>query len=94
MRLKGKVKWFDSKKGYGFITRQDGQGDVFVHWSEIKTEGFKTLVQGEEVEFSLKEDPKGVKAVEVERLAPPPFQRPKQGKPQMRGGKWAPRGRR
>jgi CspA family cold shock protein len=65
MKLKGKVKWFDSKKGYGFITREDGQGDVFVHWSEIKTEGFKTLVQGEEVEFSLKEDPKGVKAVEV-----------------------------
>ncbi|MFZ8801715.1 MAG: cold shock domain-containing protein, partial [Candidatus Calescibacterium sp.] len=59
MRLKGKVKWFDSKKGYGFITREDGQGDVFVHWSEIKTQGFKTLVQGEEVEFSLKEDPKG-----------------------------------
>jgi len=65
MKLKGKVKWFDSKKGYGFITREDGQGDVFVHWSEIKTEGFKTLVQGEEVEFSLKDDPKGVKAVEV-----------------------------
>jgi cold shock protein len=94
MRLKGKVKWFDSKKGYGFITRQDGQGDVFVHWSEIKTEGFKTLVQGEEVEFSLKEDPKGVKAVEVERLAPPPSPRPRQGKPQMRGVKGAPRGRR
>lgn len=67
MRLKGKVKWFDSKKGYGFITREDGQGDVFVHWSEVKSDGFKTLVQGEEVEFSLKEDPKGVKAVEVER---------------------------
>jgi len=65
MKLKGKVKWFDSKKGYGFITREDGQGDVFVHWLEIKTEGFKTLVQGEEVEFSLKDDPKGVKAVEV-----------------------------
>ena len=94
MKLKGKVKWFDSKKGYGFITREDGQGDVFVHWSEIKTEGFKTLVQGEEVEFSLKEDPKGVKAVEVERLAPPQFQRSRQGKPQMRGGKGAPRGRR
>jgi CspA family cold shock protein len=94
MRLKGKVKWFDSKKGYGFITREDGQGDVFVHWSEIKTEGFKTLVQGEEVEFSLKEDPKGVKAVEVERLAPPTSPRPRQGKPQMRGVKGAPRGRR
>jgi CspA family cold shock protein len=94
MRLKGKVKWFDSKKGYGFITREDGQGDVFVHWSEIKTQGFKTLVQGEAVEFSLKEDPKGLKAVEVERLAPPSSPRPKQVKPQMRGGKGVPRGRR
>ncbi|GBD03509.1 Cold shock-like protein [bacterium HR19] len=71
MRLKGTVKWFDSKKGYGFISREDGQGDVFVHWTEIKSEGFKTLVQGEQVEFSLKEDQKGVRAVEVQRLSPP-----------------------
>lgn len=95
MRLKGKVKWFDSKKGYGFITREDGQGDVFVHWSEVKSEGFKTLVQGEEVEFSLKEDPKGVKAVEVERLAPPASPRPRQQqRPQARSGRGAQRGRR
>ena len=49
----GKVKWFDERKGYGFISREDGD-DVFVHYSEIETDGFKTLTENQEVTFELK----------------------------------------
>jgi CspA family cold shock protein len=48
---KGKVKWFDNRKGYGFIEKADGSGDVFVHFSGIKNERFKTLTENDEVEF-------------------------------------------
>jgi CspA family cold shock protein len=62
--LKGTVKWFNDAKGYGFITKEDG-GDVFVHYSEIKSDGFKSLVEGDAVTFETVEGPKGLKAVNV-----------------------------
>jgi CspA family cold shock protein len=61
---KGKVKWFNETKGYGFITREDGV-DVFVHYSEIQANGFKTLAEGQEVNFEVADGPKGPKAVNV-----------------------------
>lgn len=63
---KGKVKWFDNKKGYGFIV-SDG-GDVFVHHSAIKGDGFKTLEEGQDVEFEVQKGPKGNQAVNVTKL--------------------------
>ena len=66
---RGKVKWFNDQKGYGFI-EQDGTGsDVFVHYSSIGGEGFKTLSEGEEVEFELTQGAKGPKAENVTRLS-------------------------
>ena len=55
----GKVKWFDKKKGYGFIEREDGEGDVFVHFSAIAGEGFKTLKDGQDVSFNVETGAKG-----------------------------------
>ncbi len=63
----GRVKWFNEQKGYGFISRDDGD-DIFVHYSEIKTEGFKTLVENQEVSFEIKEGPKGLQAANVKAL--------------------------
>ena len=68
-RIKGVVKWFNSKKGYGFASRDDGQGDVFIHWSDIKSEGFKTLEAGDRVEFSVQTDQKGPRAKEVRKAS-------------------------
>ncbi|HMA69382.1 MAG TPA: cold-shock protein [Candidatus Mcinerneyibacterium sp.] len=62
--MKGKVKWFDSKKGYGFIKAEDGN-DVFVHYSEIDADGFKSLQEGQEVEFETEEGQKGPQAKNV-----------------------------
>lgn len=56
--MKGTVKWFNPEKGFGFITCEDGN-DIFVHFSEIKMEGYKTLEEGEKVNFDIKETPKG-----------------------------------
>ncbi|MBW1973871.1 MAG: cold-shock protein [Deltaproteobacteria bacterium] len=60
----GKVKWFNEQKGFGFISREDGD-DVFVHYSEIVSEGFKTLSEDQEVSFDIKEGPKGLQAANV-----------------------------
>ncbi len=62
----GKVKWFNETKGYGFITSDDGT-DVFVHYSAIEGDGFKTLNENDEVEFEITEGPKGPQAVNVNR---------------------------
>ncbi|HLA48348.1 MAG: cold-shock protein [Nitrospinota bacterium] len=61
---KGKVKWFNEAKGYGFIKQDNGE-DVFVHFSAIQSEGFKTLKEGQEVEFDVKAGEKGLQAVNV-----------------------------
>ena len=61
---RGKVKWFNSKKGYGFIAAESGD-DVFVHYSEIQEEGYRSLNEGQDVEFEVEKDNKGFKAKKV-----------------------------
>ncbi len=63
-RIVGTVKWFNARKGYGFIGR-DGGEDVFVHFSALAMEGYRRLDEGQNVEFSIEEGPKGVQAAEV-----------------------------
>jgi CspA family cold shock protein len=64
---RGTVKWFNDQKGYGFIHRESGE-DVFVHHSAIQGEGFKSLKEGDVVEFEIAKDPKGLKASNVRRV--------------------------
>ena len=64
--MKGTVKWFNDSKGYGFIQPQEGD-DVFVHFSAIQADGFRTLAEGEHVEFELHDSEKGVQATNVSR---------------------------
>jgi len=66
MTAQGRVKWFNQSKGYGFIER-DGQTDVFVHYSVIDQEGYKTLEEGQVVEFDVREGPKGAQATVVRK---------------------------
>jgi CspA family cold shock protein len=66
-RIRGKVKWFNNAKGFGFIGREDGP-DVFVHYSAIQSEGYKSLQEGDEVEFEIAQGPKGPQAENVTRI--------------------------
>ena len=63
-RIIGTVKWFNASKGYGFIERPGGS-DVFVHYTAIQSEGFRTLEEGQQVEFSIEQGPKGLQAAQV-----------------------------
>jgi CspA family cold shock protein len=65
--LLGKVKWFNAEKGYGFIEREDGE-DVFVHFSAIQEEGFKSLTEGQKVEFDIVEGARGQQAANVVKI--------------------------
>ncbi len=66
--MQGKVKWFSPGKGYGFIEREEGEEDVFVHFSAIQEEGFKTLEEGQNVEFDIVEGDRGPQAANVEKV--------------------------
>ena len=68
VRLTGKVKWFNDAKGYGFIERPDGD-DVFVHYTAIQGTGFRSLSEGQEVEFEVVDGPKGKQAANVSKVA-------------------------
>ncbi len=65
--MQGKVKWFNAEKGYGFIARDNGE-DVFVHFSAIQTDGFKTLEEGQEVEFEIVQGNRGPQAANVGKI--------------------------
>ena len=66
----GKVKWFNNAKGYGFVTPDDGEQDVFVHFSAIEMEGYRTLKEGQRVEFEVEQGPKGLHAQHLHTAAP------------------------
>jgi cold shock protein len=68
MRITGRVKWFNDTKGFGFITREDGQKDCFVHHSAIAGNGFKSLAEGDRVEFDVVEGQKGPAAENVNKI--------------------------
>jgi CspA family cold shock protein len=65
---KGKVKWFNDQKGFGFITPDDGSADLFAHFQEIQSEGFKSLAEGQEVEFEVTSSEKGPKATKIRKI--------------------------
>lgn len=67
-RVKGKVKWFNASKGYGFLERPDGESDVFVHYSAIQGEGFRSLEEGDAVEFTIAKTDKGLQAENVSKM--------------------------
>ncbi|MDZ7842463.1 MAG: cold-shock protein [Gammaproteobacteria bacterium] len=63
--MRGTVKWFNAAKGFGFISPSDGGDDVFAHYSAIEMDGYKTLTEGQEVEYELEQGPKGPKATHI-----------------------------
>jgi CspA family cold shock protein len=65
---KGKVKWFNDQKGFGFITPDDGSADLFAHFQEIQSDGFKSLAEGQEVEFEVTSSEKGPKATKIRKI--------------------------
>lgn len=65
----GTVKWFNAAKGYGFITPSDGGDDVFAHYSAIEMDGYKTLKEGQQVEYEVQEGPKGLQATHIRALS-------------------------
>lgn len=67
-RLTGTVKWFNAEKGFGFINRDNGGADVFVHFRAIKSEGYKTLTEGQKVSFETEKGQKGLQAANVEAI--------------------------
>lgn len=67
-RVRGTVKWFNEDKGYGFIAREDGGDDVFLHYSALDQDGFKSVNEDAELEFAVEQGPKGPKAVDVKEL--------------------------
>jgi cold shock protein len=75
--MQGTVKWFNDAKGYGFISQETGE-DVFVHYSAIREEGFRSLTEGEKVEFEVQQGPKGLQAVSVAKLHMPSSAAPQQ----------------
>ena len=68
MSKTGKIKWFNDAKGFGFVTPDDGSKDVFVHFSSIQGEGFKSLTEGDKIEFEVQESDKGPKAANVRKV--------------------------
>jgi len=68
-RVRGTVRWFNRTKGYGFIRPDEGDRDVFVHYTAIVGQGFRNLEEGEQVEFTIRETPKGLQAEQVVRLS-------------------------
>lgn len=66
----GTVKWFNESKGYGFISNDDGSEDVFVHFSSIMTDGFKTLAEGQKVSFDVEQDPKNASKLRAINVVP------------------------
>ena len=69
MSINGKVKWFNSTKGYGFIAREDNEKDVFVHVSAIRKSGLDSLKEGQQITFEVEEGPKGPNAVNLEKAS-------------------------
>ena len=67
-KKQGKVKWFNNSKGYGFIVTNENEGDIFVHYSASQGQGYKTLAEGQDVEFELVQGPKGHQAEQVNKI--------------------------